>query len=56
VTLPADPVAAWLVHAAAVQRLLDGSEAATPVRHPRVGEVPLPDAVDRSGPLRRGRP
>ena len=42
-----DPVAAWHVHADAVQRLLDGPEASTPFRHPMVGEMPLPDAVDR---------
>jgi len=42
-----DPVAAWQVHADGVQRLLDGPEAATPFRHPMVGEMPLPDAVDR---------
>jgi uncharacterized protein (TIGR03086 family) len=30
-----------------VPRLLDGPEAATPFRHPMVGEMPLPDAVDR---------
>jgi uncharacterized protein (TIGR03086 family) len=42
-----EPVAAWRVHADAVQRLLDGPEAATPFRHPFVGEMPLPDAVDR---------
>src|SRR3954462_3736027 len=42
-----DPVAAWQVHADAVQRLLDGPEAVTPFRHPMVGEMPLPDAVDR---------
>ena len=42
-----DPVAAWQVHADAVQRLLDGPEAATPFRHPFVGEMPLPEAVDR---------
>ena len=42
-----DPVAAWQVHADAVQRLLDGPEAATPFQHPMVGEMPLPDAVDR---------
>src|SRR3954449_3623417 len=42
-----DPVAAWQVHADAVQRLLDGPEAATPFRHPMVGEMRLPDAVDR---------
>jgi uncharacterized protein (TIGR03086 family) len=42
-----DPVAAWQVHADAVQRLLGGPAAATPFRHPMVGELPLPVAVDR---------
>ena len=42
-----DPVAAWQVHADAVQRLLDGPDAATPFKHPMVGEMPLPVAVDR---------
>ena len=42
-----DPVAAWQVHTDAVQRLLDGPDAATPFRHPMVGEMPLPTAVDR---------
>ena len=42
-----DPVAAWQVHTDAVQRLLDGPDAATPFRHPMVGELPLPVAVDR---------
>jgi uncharacterized protein (TIGR03086 family) len=42
-----DPVAAWQVHADAVQRLLDGPEADTPFKHPMVGEMPLPEAVDR---------
>jgi uncharacterized protein (TIGR03086 family) len=42
-----DPVVAWQVHSDAVQRLLDGPEAATPFRHPMVGEMPLPRAVDR---------
>ncbi len=42
-----DPVEAWQVHSDAVQRLLDGPAAATPFRHPMVGEMPLPDAVDR---------
>jgi uncharacterized protein (TIGR03086 family) len=42
-----DPVAAWQVHADAVQRLLDGPEADTAFRHPMVGEMPLPVAVDR---------
>lgn len=42
-----DPVAAWQVHTDAVQRLLDGDHAATAFRHPMVGEMPLPEAVDR---------
>ena len=42
-----DPVAAWQVHADAVQRLLDGPDAATPFNHPMVGELPLPDAVNQ---------
>jgi uncharacterized protein (TIGR03086 family) len=42
-----DPVAAWLVHTAGVRRLLEGPEATTPFRHPMVGEMPLPEAVDR---------
>ena len=42
-----DPVLAWPVHADAVQRLLDGSQAATRFQHPRAGEMPLPDAIDR---------
>jgi uncharacterized protein (TIGR03086 family) len=42
-----DPVGAWHTHAQAVQRLLDGPDAATPFRHPMVGEMALPDAVDR---------
>jgi uncharacterized protein (TIGR03086 family) len=42
-----DPVAAWQVNADAVQQLLDGPEAAAPFRHPMVGAMPLPDAVNR---------
>jgi uncharacterized protein (TIGR03086 family) len=42
-----DPVAAWQVQADAVQRLLDGPQAATRFQHRMVGELPLPDAVDR---------
>jgi uncharacterized protein (TIGR03086 family) len=42
-----DPVGAWQVHADAVQRVLDGPEAATAFRHPMIGELPLPVAVDR---------
>lgn len=42
-----DPVAAWRVHSGAVQRLLDGPEADTPFRHPMVGEMPLPAAVNQ---------
>lgn len=41
-----DPVAAWQVHTAAVQRLLDGPEVATPFRHPMVGEMPLAEAIN----------
>jgi uncharacterized protein (TIGR03086 family) len=43
-----DPVAAWTVHCAAVQALLD--DPATPGRtlsNPHIGEVPLDVAVDR---------
>lgn len=43
-----DPVAAWQVHCAAVQELLD--DPATPaklLRNPHVGDVPLDEAVDR---------
>jgi uncharacterized protein (TIGR03086 family) len=42
-----DPVAAWQVHADAVQELLDGPASATAFQHPMVGEMPLPVAVDR---------
>lgn len=42
-----DPVGAWQVHSDAVQRLLDGPEAATPFRHRALGTMPLPEAVDR---------
>ena len=43
-----DPVADWTAHAAAVQALLDDPESAEKVlRNPHLGEVPLPDAVDR---------
>jgi uncharacterized protein (TIGR03086 family) len=42
-----DPVRAWQVHSDAVQRLLDGPASSTAFRHPMVGEMPLPDAVDR---------
>jgi uncharacterized protein (TIGR03086 family) len=54
VTLPsapsaaADPVAAWQAHSDAVQALLeDPASADVVLRHPYVGEVPLPLAVDR---------
>jgi uncharacterized protein (TIGR03086 family) len=43
-----DPVAAWVVQAAAVQALLDDPDAAGRVlANPHLGEVPLPDAIDR---------
>src|SRR3954467_11696489 len=45
-----DPVAAWTVHSDAVQRLLDGPEAATPFRHPMVGGMRRPGAAGRSSP------
>ena len=46
-TPESDPVDAWQVHSKAVQQLLDGPLSATPFRHPMVGEMPLPTAVDR---------
>ena len=42
-----DPVAAWQVHADAVQAVLDGPAAETPFKHPMVGEMPLPRAIDQ---------
>jgi uncharacterized protein (TIGR03086 family) len=42
-----DPAAAWQVHTDAVQALLDGPDADTPFKHPMVGKMPLPEAVDR---------
>jgi uncharacterized protein (TIGR03086 family) len=42
-----DPVAAWTVHTDAVQRVLDGPDAATPFEHPMVGTMPLPVAVSQ---------
>jgi uncharacterized protein (TIGR03086 family) len=43
-----DPVAAWQVHADAVQALLDDPATATKaLSNPHVGEVPLDEAVDR---------
>jgi uncharacterized protein (TIGR03086 family) len=42
-----DPVAAWAVHAEAVQALLEGDATAVPFAHPMVGEMPLTVAVDR---------
>jgi len=45
----ADPVAAWLAHADAVQAVLNDPETAGRVfDHPRIpGELPLPVAIDR---------
>jgi uncharacterized protein (TIGR03086 family) len=41
-------VAAWHVHAAAVQELLDDpAYAGRMLSNPHLGDVPLPDAVDR---------
>lgn len=43
-----DPVAAWEHHAAAVQELLDDPSATTVTfAHPRLPEMPLPQAVSR---------
>ena len=43
-----DPVAAWTVHSDAVQALLDDPATAGKVlTNPHLGEVPLPEAVDR---------
>jgi uncharacterized protein (TIGR03086 family) len=43
-----DPVAAWTVHSTAVQALLDDPATAGKVlTNPHLGEVPLPEAVDR---------
>ena len=43
-----DPVAAWQVHAAGVQQLLDDpAYAGRVLSNPHIGDVPLPDAVDR---------
>lgn len=43
-----DPVAAWRVHAAAVQGVLDDPVAAAAVlRNPHLGELPLATAIDR---------
>jgi uncharacterized protein (TIGR03086 family) len=43
-----DPAASWRAHAAAVQALLDDPATGTGVlRNPHIGEVPLPEAVDR---------
>jgi uncharacterized protein (TIGR03086 family) len=43
-----DPVAAWTAQADAIQALLDDPDSAQRVlRNPHIGEVPLPDAIDR---------
>ena len=43
-----DPVAAWRVHRDAVQALLDDPATADQVlSNPHLGEVPLPEAIDR---------
>ncbi len=43
-----DPAAAWLAQAAAVQELLDDPSSAERVlSNPHIGEIPLPQAVDR---------
>jgi uncharacterized protein (TIGR03086 family) len=44
----ADPIGAWAAHALAVQALLDDpATAALTLRNPHIGEVPMPDAIDR---------
>lgn len=45
VSLDDDPAAAWSVHAERVQQLFDRGEAE--FTHPRIGTLPLADAVDR---------
>jgi uncharacterized protein (TIGR03086 family) len=43
-----DPVAAWTVHGDAVQALLDDPASAGKVlSNPHIGDVPLPEAIDR---------
>lgn len=43
-----DPVAAWTAQSAAVQAVLDDPATAEKVlRNPHIGEVPLPEAIDR---------
>ena len=43
-----DPVAAWRVHRDGVQALLDDPATADRVLHnPHIGDVPLPEAIDR---------
>ena len=43
-----DPVAAWHAHATAVQQLLDDpAYAGRVLSNPHIGDVPLPEAVDR---------
>lgn len=42
-----DPAAAWAVHSAAVQALLDGPSADDTFTHPMAGEHRLADAVDQ---------
>ncbi len=43
-----DPVAAWNAQAAAVQAILDDpASAERMLRNPHIGEVPLPEAIDR---------
>ena len=43
-----DPVGAWAAHVAAVQQLLDDpAYAGRVLSNPHIGDVPLPEAVDR---------
>ena len=47
-TADQDPVAAWTVHVDAVQALLDDPASADKVlSNPHIGDVPLPEAIDR---------
>lgn len=48
VSVDDDPAAAWAARTAAVQALLeDDASASAVLRNPHLGEVPLPEAIDR---------
>lgn len=42
-----DPAGAWHAHAAAVQALLDGPDAAGKFTHPQIGTLPVAAAIDQ---------